>query len=60
MTPFRIIWRTRSLSPSAKRRWWGTWRPGRQEYTNLRILLMGRGAGLSAEVIRSRLRQSYV
>ena len=30
------------------------------EYTNLRILLMGRGAGLSAEVIRSRLRQSYV
>ena len=30
------------------------------EYTNLRILLMGRGAGLPAEVIRSRLRQSYV
>lgn len=30
------------------------------EYTNLRILLMGRGAGLDPEVIRSRLRQSYV
>lgn len=30
------------------------------EYTNLRILLMGRGAGLPAEVISSRLRQSYV
>ncbi|SFP09208.1 V/A-type H+-transporting ATPase subunit C [Oscillibacter sp. PC13] len=30
------------------------------EYTNLRILLMGRGAGLAPEVIRSRLRQSYV
>lgn len=30
------------------------------EYTNIRILLMGRGAGLSADVIRSRLRSSYV
>ena len=30
------------------------------EYTNIRILLMGRGAGLSADVIRSRLRNSYV
>ena len=30
------------------------------EYTNLRILLMGRAAGLSPEVIRSRLRASYV
>lgn len=30
------------------------------EYTNLRILLMGRGAGLPADVIRSRLRESYV
>jgi len=30
------------------------------EYTNIRILLMGRGAGLSADVIRSRLRKSYV
>ena len=30
------------------------------EYTNLRILLMGRGAGLPADVIRSRLRASYV
>ena len=30
------------------------------EYTNLRILLMGRSAGISPEVIRSRLRQSYV
>ena len=30
------------------------------EYTNLRILLMGRGAGLASEVIRSRLRKSYV
>ena len=30
------------------------------EYTNLRILLMGRSAGLSADVIRSRLRAGYV
>ena len=30
------------------------------EYTNIRILLMGRGAGLPADVIRSRLRNSYV
>ncbi|MCI8398838.1 MAG: V-type ATPase subunit [Oscillibacter sp.] len=30
------------------------------EYTNIRILLMGRGAGLPAEVIRSRLRAGYV
>ena len=30
------------------------------EYTNLRILLLGRGAGLSPEVIRSRLRAVYV
>lgn len=30
------------------------------EYTNIRILLMGRGAGLPAEVIRSRLRNGYV
>ena len=30
------------------------------EYTNLRILLMGRGAGLAPEVIRSRLRAGYV
>ena len=30
------------------------------EYTNIRILLMGRGAGLSADVIRSRLRNGYV
>ncbi len=30
------------------------------EYTNLRILLMGRGAGIAPEVIRSRLRESYV
>ena len=30
------------------------------EYTNIRILLMGRGAGLSAGVIRSRLRAGYV
>ena len=30
------------------------------EYTNLRILLMGRGAGLDPDVIRSRLRQCYV
>ena len=30
------------------------------EYTNLRILLMGRKAGLAPEVIRSRLRRSYV
>lgn len=30
------------------------------EYTNLRILLMGRGAGLAPDVIRSRLRASYV
>ena len=30
------------------------------EYTNLRILLLGRSTGLSADVIRSRLRASYV
>lgn len=30
------------------------------EYTNLRILLSGRAAGLSAAVIRSRLRDAYV
>lgn len=30
------------------------------EYTNLRILLMGRGTGLSPDIIRSRLRASYV
>lgn len=30
------------------------------EYTNLRILLLGRAAGLSADVIRSRLRAGYV
>lgn len=30
------------------------------EYTNLRILLLGRSTGLPAEVIRSRLRASYV
>ncbi len=30
------------------------------EYVDLRILLMGRGAGLPADVIRSRLRASYV
>lgn len=30
------------------------------EYTNLRILLMGRGAGIAPEIIRSRLRESYV
>jgi len=30
------------------------------EYTNLRILLMGRSAGLPADIIRSRLRASYV
>ena len=30
------------------------------EYTNLRILLMGRGAGIAPEVIRSRLRKTYV
>ena len=30
------------------------------EYTNLRILLMGRNTGLPADVIRARLRQSYV
>ena len=30
------------------------------EYTNLRILLMGRGAGLPADVIRSRLRAGSV
>lgn len=30
------------------------------EYTNLRILLLGRGAGLSPELIRARLRRSYV
>ncbi len=30
------------------------------EYTNIRILLMGRGAGLPADVIRSRLRNGSV
>lgn len=30
------------------------------EYTNLRIVLMGRMAGVSADVIRSRLRAGYV
>lgn len=30
------------------------------EYTNLRILLLGRSTGLNADVIRSRLRASYV
>lgn len=30
------------------------------EYTNLRIILMGRKAGLAPEIIRSRLRKSYV
>ena len=30
------------------------------EYTNLRILLLGRAAGLSADVIRGRLRAGYV
>ena len=30
------------------------------EYTNLRILLLGRLAGLPPELIRSRLRRSYV
>ena len=30
------------------------------EYTNLRILLLGRSMGLPADVIRSRLRASYV
>ena len=30
------------------------------EYTNLRILLLGRGTGLPADVIRARLRASYV
>ena len=30
------------------------------EYTNLRILLLGRGTGLPADVIRTRLRASYV
>ena len=30
------------------------------EYTNLRILLIGRNMGLPAEVTRSRLRFSYV
>lgn len=30
------------------------------EYTNLRILLLGRSTGLSADVIRSRLRAGYV
>lgn len=30
------------------------------EYTNLRILLLGRGAGLAPELIRTRLRRSYV
>ena len=30
------------------------------EYTSLRILLLGRGAGLAPELIRARLRRSYV
>lgn len=30
------------------------------EYTNLRILLLGRSAGLNGDVLRSRLRASYV
>ena len=30
------------------------------EYTNLRIVLLGRSSGLPADVIRSRLRESYV
>ena len=30
------------------------------EYTNLRILLLGRSTGLPADVIRARLRESYV
>ena len=30
------------------------------EYTNLRILLLGRGAGLAPDLIRARLRRSYV
>ena len=30
------------------------------EYTNLRILLIGRSTGLPADVVRSRLRASYV
>ncbi|WP_241426678.1 V-type ATPase subunit [Dysosmobacter acutus] len=30
------------------------------EFTNLRILLMGRAAGLSPEIIRERLREAYV
>ena len=30
------------------------------EYTNLRILLMGRAAGIDPAVIRTRLRASYV
>jgi len=30
------------------------------EYTNLRILLLGRSTGLNADIIRSRLRASYV
>ena len=30
------------------------------EYTNIRILLMGRSTGLSGDVIRARLRNSYV
>lgn len=30
------------------------------EYTNLRILLLGRSTGLSADVVRSRLRASFV
>jgi len=30
------------------------------EYTNIRILLMGRSTGLPADVIRARLRNSYV
>ena len=30
------------------------------EYTNIRILLMGRAAGIDPAVIRTRLRASYV
>ena len=30
------------------------------EYTNLRILLLGRAAGIDPAVIRTRLRKSYV
>ena len=30
------------------------------EYTNLRILLMGRSAGLDPDIIRSRLRETCV